>query len=55
MFRLMAFGLATGVLIIGAVLSYFGKASAFGSIAMSVMTFAGATFVADYATKVDTD
>lgn len=54
-FRMMSFGLATGVLITGSVLSYFDKASEFGSIAMAIMTFAGAIFVADYATKVDTD
>lgn len=54
-FRLLAFTLAVGVLLIGGVLSYLGKASEFGAIAMSVMTFAGAIFVADYATKVDSD
>lgn len=54
-FRILSFILAVCVLIIGGVLSFFDKGSTFGSIAASIMAFAGAVFVADYATKVDSD
>jgi hypothetical protein len=47
-FRLYAFLLVVATLILGATLSYYGKADSFGAIAVGVMTFAGAVFGADY-------
>lgn len=55
LFRILAFIVTFAVLIIGATLSYLDGGATFGPIAMSVMGFVGAVFVADYATKVDTD
>ena len=54
-FRMMAFWLAATVMAVGGILSYLGKGDTFGAIAASVMTFATGVFVADYATKVETD
>lgn len=54
-FRHRAFWLVVGVVLIGAGLALAEKADNFGAIAAGAFTFAGAVFVADYATKVDTD
>jgi len=56
-FRSRAFWLVVATMIMGAGLAFSGVATAgtFGAVAVGVMTFAGAVFAADYATKVEHD
>lgn len=56
-FRERAFWLVVATMVVGAGLAFSGvtTASTFGTVAVGVMTFAGAVFAADYATKVETD
>lgn len=56
-FRERAFWLVVVTMVLGAGLAFSGvtTASTFGTVAVGVMTFAGAVFAADYATKVETD